>query len=163
MEIKRNDKIKVIKGRKYPIGTEGRVFWIAIKPDGYGVLKIGVITTADEKIYINSDNVEVVEAAPVNPYEKKPVFGVNGEQILANDGAQNQDGSLPMFTCGKCQHPLVHCTSKRTGKKYWAECGLGRSGRHFYIKAALHNQEICDRRFAEREEWVAAYKARENQ
>jgi len=54
---------RVAKGRKYPIGTEGKVFWIANEAGAYGVLKVGMETADGEKIWINIENLERVEEA----------------------------------------------------------------------------------------------------
>lgn len=53
---------RVVKGRKYAIGTEGNVFWIANKAGSYGVLKVGMETADGEKVWINIENLERVEA-----------------------------------------------------------------------------------------------------
>jgi hypothetical protein len=145
--IRKNDKVRVIKGRKFPIGTEGTVFWTAATTDAYGVWKIGVITTTGEKIYINDANVELVEAAPVNPNAPRPVFHVGGgfdrQPVMVFSGmAKTADGALPMHECVKCGRALVHVTSARTGNKYWAEVMMGRYN-EYYNKAALHTAEQC--------------------
>jgi hypothetical protein len=49
---------RVAKGRKFPIGTEGKVFWIANEAGAYGVITVGMETTAGEKIWINLANLE---------------------------------------------------------------------------------------------------------
>ncbi len=50
--------VEVVKGRKLPHGTIGKVFWISAKADDYGVFKIGVMVN-DQKHYINIQNVQV--------------------------------------------------------------------------------------------------------
>lgn len=54
--IEKGATVEVVKGRKHPIGTTGRVFWVADKPDAYGVTKIGMMV-GDEKLWVNIENV----------------------------------------------------------------------------------------------------------
>lgn len=53
--------VVVVKGRKVPKGTTGKVFWVATGLDGYGVQKIGFTTEAGEKHFTNILNVEIVK------------------------------------------------------------------------------------------------------
>ena len=149
--IRKNDKVRVIKGRKFPIGTEGTVFWTAVTVDAYDVLKIGIITTAGEKIYINSANVEVTEAAPVNPHANKPVIE-HGNQVVVYGGKMQQDGGLNLFECGKCGREIVKATSTRTGNKYWCEVFGNYKGGRFYVKHTLHSKDNCDAKIKENQE-----------
>lgn len=55
-QIVKGATVEVVKGRKHPIGTTGRVFWVADKPDAYGVTKIGMMV-GDEKLWVNIENV----------------------------------------------------------------------------------------------------------
>ena len=57
-EITVGCRARVVKGRKHPIGTEGDVFWIAYTADQWGVVKVGMMTDAGEKVWINKDNIE---------------------------------------------------------------------------------------------------------
>lgn len=154
--INKNDKIRVIKGRKFPIGTEGTVFWTASDQDQYGVWKIGVITTTGEKIYINDANVEVTEAALVNPHANKPVIE-NGRQVIVFGGKVQQDGGLDLFTCGKCGREIVKATSTRTGNKYWCEIFGNRNGGRFYVKHALHSKDNCDAKIKQNQEMTDCF------
>jgi hypothetical protein len=52
-EIVKGCTIRVVKGRKVPIGTEGRVFWMG--EDSYGKSKIG-IDAGGERIFIAASN-----------------------------------------------------------------------------------------------------------
>lgn len=149
--IRKNDKVRVIKGRKFPIGTEGTVFWTSATEDAYGVWKIGVITTTGDKIYINDANVELVEAAPVNPFANKPVIE-HGGQVVVFGGKMQQDGGLDLFTCGKCGREIVRATSTRTGNKYWCEVFGDYNDKRFYVKHALHSKENCDAKIKENQE-----------
>lgn len=45
--------VKVIKGRKIPVGTEGRVFWMGT--DSYGKSKLG-IDVSGERVFIAESN-----------------------------------------------------------------------------------------------------------
>lgn len=49
--------VEVFKGRKVPIGTIGKVFWVATKTDGYGTIKVGLIDSDGTKHYTAIDNV----------------------------------------------------------------------------------------------------------
>ena len=55
-EIVKGQTVEVAKGRKYPIGTKGIVFWVADKSDQYGTIRVGFTSTTGEKIFINIDN-----------------------------------------------------------------------------------------------------------
>lgn len=71
-EIVRGALVVVTKGRKYPKGLSGEVFWVAPEEDKYGVIKVGFKTaTYDEnkpegdgesfgKVYINIENIEAI-------------------------------------------------------------------------------------------------------
>lgn len=54
-------RAQVHKGRKFPIGLTGKVFWVADAPDGYGVVKAGMTTDDGDKIFINIDNLVVAD------------------------------------------------------------------------------------------------------
>ena len=60
--IRKGSTIEVIKGRKVPIGTLGRVFWVAPEADAYGVHKIGFTTDNGDKHFVNIDNVTLKAA-----------------------------------------------------------------------------------------------------
>lgn len=49
--------VEVFKGRKVPIGTIGKVFWVATETDGYGKIKVGLIDSDGTKHYTAIDNV----------------------------------------------------------------------------------------------------------
>lgn len=57
-EIMKDQIVIVHKGRKLPIGTIARVFWVASGPDMYGVTKVGLITEGEVKTYVNIQNVK---------------------------------------------------------------------------------------------------------
>jgi hypothetical protein len=71
-EIVRGALVVVTKGRKYPKGLSGEVFWVAPEEDKYGVIKVGFKTASyDEnkpegdgesfgKVYINIENIEAI-------------------------------------------------------------------------------------------------------
>ncbi len=62
-------KVKVVKGRKVPIGTEGTCFWIGV--DGYGKTKLG-IATSDRKVankYVDVQWTASSNCVPVNPFD----------------------------------------------------------------------------------------------
>lgn len=61
---KLGSRVRVVKGRKVPVGTEGTVFWVG--PDRYKSSKWGTvyrvgIKTADGKHFTSMSNVEVVD------------------------------------------------------------------------------------------------------
>lgn len=49
-------EVVIVKGRKFPIGTEGVAIWIASEADGYGVVKVCVKLDNGERIYVNEAN-----------------------------------------------------------------------------------------------------------
>ena len=49
--------VVVAKGRKFPVGTEGVVIWLATEADAYGNFKAGVKKDDGEVMWINSDNI----------------------------------------------------------------------------------------------------------
>jgi len=49
--------VRIFKGRKYPIGTEGRVFWIG--DSGYGT-SVGIECTSGRRLFVSIGNVEVI-------------------------------------------------------------------------------------------------------
>lgn len=52
-------EVRAVKGRKVPLGTEGRVFWTG--DDGYGPgLRLGIETAKGERVFIAAENVEVI-------------------------------------------------------------------------------------------------------
>ena len=53
--------VVVAKGRKFPIGTEGTITWIASHEDGFGVIKVRVQKNDGEQFYINIKNLAVKE------------------------------------------------------------------------------------------------------
>jgi hypothetical protein len=58
-EIVKGAMVEIVKGRKFPIGTTGRVFWIASQPDSYGVTKLGMMV-GEEKLWVNVENVRSI-------------------------------------------------------------------------------------------------------
>lgn len=48
MRVERGTYVEVIKGRKVPVGTRGRVFWVG--EDRYGNIKIGIATSNHKNI-----------------------------------------------------------------------------------------------------------------
>jgi hypothetical protein len=59
---KRGMPVRVVKGRKVPIGTEGHVFWSdADKYSRTGGWRIGFKDAAGETHWTSADNVEVIE------------------------------------------------------------------------------------------------------
>lgn len=57
-EVANGRRVEVIKGRKFPIGTQGTVFWIG--DDRYGKKTIGMKTDDGEKHFLSFWNVKVV-------------------------------------------------------------------------------------------------------
>lgn len=57
-EIVKGQRIVVVKGRKFPIGTEGTITWVAAREDAYGVVKVRVATDNGDNFYINKQNIE---------------------------------------------------------------------------------------------------------
>ena len=152
------DKVKIAKGKKFPIGVVGVVFWVAPTPDGYGTTKVGMLTEAGDKIFINEANLEVIVAAAVDPFANYPSMH-NGRQVMAFGGAVQQDGGLLVFRCGKCKDEIVKVKSKKTGNSYWVNCFNKKSGGMFYVKNQLHTADYCAERVKEIQEnadhWTA--------
>lgn len=57
--VERGVTVVVVKGRKVAHGTTGRVFWLADAEDDFGVVKVGIVTDAGDKHYLNVANVAV--------------------------------------------------------------------------------------------------------
>ena len=57
-EIVKGAEVVVARGRKYPKGTTGKVFWVAPEADAYDVIKVGIMTDDGEKIFINIKNLD---------------------------------------------------------------------------------------------------------
>lgn len=51
-------KVRVVRGRKYPIGMEGEVFWMGNTQFG---LRLGLRLLDDKRIFIDAKNVQCVE------------------------------------------------------------------------------------------------------
>jgi hypothetical protein len=45
--------VEVVKGKNFPIGTTGKVFWVATKPDNFNNFRVGFITANGKKVFIN--------------------------------------------------------------------------------------------------------------
>ena len=62
-------KVKVVKGRKVPVGTQGEVFWIGMRNySRYGnwwswEVRLGFKTETGETFFTSENNVELVEVA----------------------------------------------------------------------------------------------------
>lgn len=159
--LKKRDRVKVIKGRKFPIGWEGVVFWISPE-ERFGSYSVGVAKDDGEKFFIAEQNLEVIVEAPVNPFENKRVME-GRSQATAGGGAVDQDGELPVFGCGKCGREIVKATSKKTGNKYWCEVFYKHSGRRFYVKKEAHTKEVCEKYLKESQEIIKETKERDEQ
>lgn len=160
--LKKRDRVRVVKGKKVPIGLEGVVFWIAPREE-YGTYRVGVVKDDGEKFFIAEKNLEVIVEAPVNPFENKRVMGQNGYQVEADGGRVDQEGALPVFECGKCGREIVKATSKRTGNKYWCEVFYGQTDRRFYVKKEAHTKEKCEAKIKYDQEYIAEINKREEQ
>ncbi len=53
--------VTVVKGRKFPIGTEGTVIWLADKVNAYNEFRAGVKKEDGEVIWINAANIERID------------------------------------------------------------------------------------------------------
>jgi hypothetical protein len=58
--IRKGIEVRVIRGRKVPKGTTGKVFWVALEADEWGVKKAGFVTESGEKIFINHAYLEII-------------------------------------------------------------------------------------------------------
>lgn len=58
-EIVKDQTVVVVKGRKVPKGTTGRVFWIGV--DAYDKPKIGFLDAAGQKHWTAASNVQAVQ------------------------------------------------------------------------------------------------------
>ncbi len=57
-EIVKGQRVVVVKGRKFPIGTQGTITWVAAEADGYGVVKVRIAGDNGETFYINKENIK---------------------------------------------------------------------------------------------------------
>lgn len=151
-DCKRQDRVKVVKGRKIAIGTEGVVFWISPE-ERFGVYTVGVVQDDGTKFFISEQNLEVIVAAPINPFANKPVIE-HGHQVVVFGGKVEQDGGLNLFECGKCGREIVKATSNRTGNKYWVEVFGNFKGKRFYVKHEPHTAENCEKKQKENQEMM---------
>jgi hypothetical protein len=55
----KKQRVTIVAGRKFPIGTEGNVFWIAERADGYDAWKVGIITDTEEKLFVDMKNIAI--------------------------------------------------------------------------------------------------------
>ena len=152
VDCKRNDRVKVVRGRKIPIGSEGVVFWISPQ-EQFGAYSLGVVQDDGTKFFVSEKNVEIIVAAPVDPYANKPVIE-HGRQVVVHGGKLEQDGGLNLFECGKCGREIVKATSNRTGNKYWCEVFGNFKGSRFYVKHAAHTKENCEKKQKEDQEMM---------
>ena len=53
--------VEVFKGRKFPIGTVGKITWIASEPDQFDVIKARVEKADGERFFINVANLKVAQ------------------------------------------------------------------------------------------------------
>jgi hypothetical protein len=159
--LKKRDRVKVVKGRKFPIGLEGVVFWISLE-ERFGSYSVGVVKDDGEKFFIAEQNLEVIVEAPVNPFENKIVIE-HGRQATAYGGAVEQDGDLPVFGCGKCGREIVKALSKKTGNKYWCEVFYKHSGSRFYVKKEAHTKEKCEAKIKDDQDHLAEMIKRDEQ
>ena len=62
-EVVRDREVRVVSGRKVPIGTEGRVFWTGTSTYGYNRKeeRIGLVTAAGEKFFTAATNCKVLD------------------------------------------------------------------------------------------------------
>lgn len=68
---------------------------------------------------------------------------------FAGEGAQRQDGSLPIYICNTCGKEVVWAESRRTGRKYLVSVQRGYKGQRFYAKSAPHPRDCGERMQAE--------------
>lgn len=160
--LKKRDRVKVVKGRKFPIGWEGVVFWISPE-ERFGTYQVGVAKDDGEKFFIAEQNLEVIVEAPVNPFENKRVMMQSGQQAEACGGRVDQEGYLPVFECGKCGREIVKATSKRTGNKYWCEVFYARNDARFYVKKEAHTKEKCEAKIKYDQEYIAEMNKRDEE
>jgi len=80
----------------------------------------------------------------------------NGNQVRADGGALQQDGSKCVKVCSACNGKVVFVQSIKTGKWYLADCfpygndNLGTPRQNwFYVKSAPHFKS-CERRQTEK-------------
>ena len=60
-EIVKGVTVEVVKGKNFPIGTTGKVFWVATKPDNFNNFRVGFITANGKKVFINIELLAVKE------------------------------------------------------------------------------------------------------
>jgi hypothetical protein len=55
----KQQRVTVVAGKKYPIGTEGNVFWIAQEADRWNAWKVGITTDTEEKLFVDMKNIAI--------------------------------------------------------------------------------------------------------
>jgi hypothetical protein len=60
MKVQVGKPVRVHKGRKVPIGTEGKVFWVGPCKFRRGSIRVGMECLNGERVYLDSDNVVVL-------------------------------------------------------------------------------------------------------
>jgi len=80
-EVFKNDKVVVVKGRKIPKGTIGRVFWVGLSYNRYSHCKekrVGIELENGDKVFVPYDYVEVIG------WESRILTGKNRIQKIRN-------------------------------------------------------------------------------
>lgn len=64
--LARGKDVRVVRGRKVPIGTEGRIFWYGSTQYG---MRVGIETATGERMFTAATNVEVILPADIAAME----------------------------------------------------------------------------------------------
>ena len=89
-KVKKGDTVKVIKGRKIPKGSEGRVFWTGVRRNYYTYRdeeRVG-IEIGDERVFLPIEYVEVVD------WQSRLVSGKERKIAIRNSAIS----SMPAWT-----------------------------------------------------------------
>lgn len=57
-EFPKGVTVKVYKGRKVPVGTQGVVFWTG--SDNWGNTRLGIKTAEEETVWVSADHCEII-------------------------------------------------------------------------------------------------------
>ncbi len=123
IELSRGCVVRVVRGRKVPIGTVARVFWYG--ESRYGT-RLGIkVEGSEEALWTAATNVEVIEAAPARAAYVAPagpaVASLRGLRICVERGRNVAHGTAGIVfwegagTYGK----RIGFKCERTGETCW--------------------------------------------
>lgn len=116
-DIKRGDLVRVARGRKHPVGAEGRVFWVA--EDG---ARIGIKDDPEDEqeapVWLDARTVDVVQEAPIDARDL--------DADDTQDAAQHGD-CLRALGVVRAERDAAQAEVARLRASLATECGLVRT------------------------------------